>query len=426
MSLSSYATLKLQEQPRNNKSTRSNTQVRYKKWKRMMIRRAVALFSRNALRRYMILWTIWRDRCKGVRERAKQFRLRTLQISFRDWARDIVEEKKRLKKKAHLAWAKMQKIRTMKRFEDMMVRHETRERWKHWLYRARRHMNEFRKGAVLRAWKDVVFHMKAERMGDEKATKLQSIWRRIDANKRLVMAAKLRRQYNFEREVKSLEKITNIQTISELRSLISNHEWVRFERIATHITNSNTQTHKQVLVMIYSPWSQGSSHIDEQMKAFSEVAVRKCARGYEFRNWVDNFRLVRLSGNNSQPFLCNVCGCDSSDTVLRRHTVNENNNDGVVYCETCWEKTQRLRVRDRRVVIVREKHSLDEEEEDPWEQCVDETSGCVYYYNTITNESVWERPERKPKKMCNHEKHELDFESGQLLHDSKRTWCFFE
>ena len=200
--------------------------VRYKKWKRMMIRRAIALFSRNALRRYMILWTMWRDRCRGVRERAKQFRLKTLQISFRDWARDIVEEKRALEKKAHLTWAKMQKLRTMRRFGDMMARYETRERWKHWLYRARRHMTKYRKGAVLKAWKDVAFRMKAERLGDDRATKLQAMWRRVDANKRLVKAAKLRRQYYFERQVKSLEKITNIETISELRTLIAKHEWV--------------------------------------------------------------------------------------------------------------------------------------------------------------------------------------------------------
>jgi len=40
--------------------------VKYKKWKRMMIRRAIALFSRNALRRYMLMWMMWRDMCRGV------------------------------------------------------------------------------------------------------------------------------------------------------------------------------------------------------------------------------------------------------------------------------------------------------------------------------------------------------------------------
>ena len=87
-------------------------------------------------------------------------------------------------------------------------------------------MTKYRKGAVLRAWKDVAFCMKAERVGDDRATKLQAMWRRVDANKRLVKAAKLRRQYYFERQVKSLEKITNIETISELRTLIAKHEWV--------------------------------------------------------------------------------------------------------------------------------------------------------------------------------------------------------
>jgi len=106
--------------------------------------------------------------------------------------------------------------------------------------------------------------------------------------------------------------------------------------------------------------------------------------------------------------------------------VNENNNDGVVYCETCWEKTQRLRVRDRRIVVVQEKLQLDEDvKDDPWEECIDDASGCVYYYNTITNESVWERPEIKEiaqkKEQNKTHLHELDFESGQLINKSERT-----
>jgi hypothetical protein len=159
-----------------------------------------------------------------------------------------------LNKKADLVWAKMQKHGTMRRFQNMMARRENRDRWKHWLSRATRHMNTFRKRAVLRAWKDAAFQMRTERRGDESATKMQAIWRRIDANKRLVKKAEMRRQYNFEREVKSLEKITNIKTISELRDIVSKYEWV--------------------LVMVYVPWSQGASQTDNQMKSFSEVAVR--------------------------------------------------------------------------------------------------------------------------------------------------------
>eukprot|EP00940_MAST-03C_sp_MAST-3C-sp2_P002923 g2923.t1 len=348
--------------------TRLHRYVAYQEDKRRKLRRALALLTAHRLRRATIRWSSWRDQCRRVRRRAKRWRITSLSRALGGWGRVVKIERERVEAETRRFWVRQAKQRAI-RYLGICL--EDARRCRENLQRAKEHMCRVRLLATLRRWKISKRWFVIERRGDELCTRIQAAWRRRRVLSVVVPWAERRRARHFSKEAISCRKVISIDdgmdSLCRLKKVVSTYEWV--------------------FVMVWSSWSPGADTDSPLCRAFSESAVAQCARGYEYREWNEDIRFVRLNGVSRSKVVCRIClEAPASSRTLRRHILR-GETEPVEVCRKCWCACENERSSNEAASKRRETDLPD-----GWEEAFDDASGCTYYYNSLIGESTWDRP----------------------------------